>query len=254
MGLLRRDPAQRLTGAAVRRALMPGAGESPPGSVMATPDLPFVGRGPELHALIEARDEVLAGRARAVAIYGPSGIGKSALVRQFVRQLERDAVVLIGRCYENESVPYKALDGVVDDLSRYLASSARGLGRGSAAARCARAGSSVPRPASGGGDRRGRARRRSRSRRSLSHQAAGVRGAERAARDAGRADLARDLDRRPAMGRRRQHRPPRGAAGAGRTFRDADAVVLSQEEIGSKPFLQALLPRTSAVTARAAHR
>ena len=59
-----------------------------------------------------------------MAVSGPSGIGKSALVRYFLSQIAGpdDAIVLSGRCYENESVPYKALDGVVDDLSRHLAS------------------------------------------------------------------------------------------------------------------------------------
>jgi hypothetical protein len=57
-------------------------------------------------------------------VSGPSGIGKSTLVRRFLGQIvaSHDVVVLSGRCYENESVPYRALDGVVDGLSRRLAS------------------------------------------------------------------------------------------------------------------------------------
>ena len=57
----------------------------------------------------------------------PSGIGKSALVRRFLDQLSAsgDVVILRGRCYEQETVPYKALDGVIDSLSGYLALAAR---------------------------------------------------------------------------------------------------------------------------------
>jgi hypothetical protein len=74
--------------------------------------------------LNDAFDAVMNKVARIVSVHGPSGIGKSALVRRFLGQFgaRADVVVLSGRCYENESVPYKALDGVIDDLSRYLLS------------------------------------------------------------------------------------------------------------------------------------
>ncbi|MCA9659570.1 MAG: AAA family ATPase, partial [Myxococcales bacterium] len=53
-----------------------------------------------------------------------SGTGKTALVRAFLeaQRADPDLVVLPSRCYVHESVPYKALDGVVDRLSRLLVS------------------------------------------------------------------------------------------------------------------------------------
>jgi serine/threonine protein kinase len=60
-----------------------------------------------------------------VVVRGESGSGKSALLTCFARSLEgssaeRPAWVLRGRCYERESLPYKGLDSVIDDLSRVL--------------------------------------------------------------------------------------------------------------------------------------
>ena len=68
------------------------------------------------------RAAVVQGQSRTVSVYGPSGIGKSTLIRTFIEQAEQRhaAIVLAGRCYENESIPYKGLDGVVDELSRHL--------------------------------------------------------------------------------------------------------------------------------------
>ena len=123
--LLRRDPEARATGRDVLRRLGSKTGEPrlpiplPPSSRQLAP---LVGRGRELEALEIAFADVGRGRTAALYIHGPSGVGKTALVRRFLDDLiGRDqAIVLAGRCYEQESVPYKALDSVVDALSRYL--------------------------------------------------------------------------------------------------------------------------------------
>src|SRR4029453_12805510 len=79
---------------------------------------PWVGRARDLECLEVAFAEMCRGRTVACYIHGPSGIGKTALVRRFLddRIGRQQAIVLAGRCYEQESVPYKALDSVVDVL------------------------------------------------------------------------------------------------------------------------------------------
>ena len=67
-------------------------------------------------------DRVPLGQAVTVLVSGPSGIGKSELVRRFLAEVERDAGtwVLRGRCHPEESVPYKAFDALIDALTRRL--------------------------------------------------------------------------------------------------------------------------------------
>jgi hypothetical protein len=82
---------------------------------------PFVGRDEPLRTLhVQFRNS--RSGAAVVALHGPSGIGKSALIREFLDQLATtpQAVILRGRCYERETVPYKALDAIVDSLSHHL--------------------------------------------------------------------------------------------------------------------------------------
>ena len=122
MGLLCRDPERRLSGREALRQIASGAGALSAPSARPRRASSFVGRARELDILNRAFLGATHGCAGVVCIHGPSGIGKSALVQCFLdRVLEReDVVVLRGRCYERESVPYKALDGVIDSLSQYL--------------------------------------------------------------------------------------------------------------------------------------
>jgi serine/threonine protein kinase len=124
-GLLRHDPSARPSGREVLALLGvhdERARASAPGWLTPLPEAPFVGRARELAELQRAFEATQQGRAVTLYLSGASGVGKSALVHHFLEDLQRRAkvVLLEGRCYERESVPYKALDSLVDGLSRYL--------------------------------------------------------------------------------------------------------------------------------------
>ena len=132
--LLHRDPETRPDGPEVLRRLQ-GAGpgdveggtgdlaEEPAG--LCIPTLPrgrLIGRSSHLDKLTDAYRVMCGGNAVIALVHGPSGMGKTSLIERFLDGLrEREpAVILSGRCYESESVPFKALDSLMDRLSEYL--------------------------------------------------------------------------------------------------------------------------------------
>src|SRR6185369_5479231 len=82
----------------------------------------FVGRRTELAGLRAGLADVRSGHPVMVHVHGPSGIGKTELIAHFARAVQAtgDGLVLRGRCHPRESVSYKALDDIVDGLSRWL--------------------------------------------------------------------------------------------------------------------------------------
>lgn len=120
--LLRRDPGSRPTGSEVLRRVG-GSLVEPRESALPTGRhaLPFVGRQQQLQTLREAFTALQQGQTSIVFVHGRSGMGKSVLVERFLESLrDEETVILAGRCYEQESVPYKAVDSLIDALSRYL--------------------------------------------------------------------------------------------------------------------------------------
>ncbi|HEV8269349.1 MAG TPA: serine/threonine-protein kinase, partial [Thermoanaerobaculia bacterium] len=125
--LLRRDPEERPAGDEILHRLHSGprARISPRRASRSSGSRPafLVGRDQALQNLQDALVTVKGGKPVVVFVTGPSGIGKSTLAKRFLettRAEDDGVVVLSGRCYERESVPYKALDSLVDSLSQYL--------------------------------------------------------------------------------------------------------------------------------------
>lgn len=121
--LLRRDPAQRPTGRQVLARLGSTAARTTAIESITPRTTTFVGRDAQLARLRSAFDRMKHGRGSTVYVHGRSGMGKTALITHFlntIRRTEPGLILLAGRCYEHEAVPFKAFDSVLDSLSDQL--------------------------------------------------------------------------------------------------------------------------------------
>ena len=130
MQLLRRDPAQRPSGAEILAELSVGATPVPLSEIESAPVLAgapvFIGRTAEMQALRRGYGRACAGNLALLLVEGDPGIGKTALVERFLDQIAASAdpfrrpLILRGRCHERETLPFKAFDSIVDALAYSL--------------------------------------------------------------------------------------------------------------------------------------
>ncbi len=144
--LLQREPTLRPGGAELADALGLAAGSTILGSTSHgsedtrsgsqedewpanEPVTQLIGREEQLAQLEVVREE-LASQSRPLVtwISGRSGEGKSSLAEKFLAPMRvgAESLVLSGRCYDRESVPFKAIDGIIEPLVAFLRS---GTGR-----------------------------------------------------------------------------------------------------------------------------
>jgi eukaryotic-like serine/threonine-protein kinase len=130
--LLQRDPQQRPDSATISAAL--GAGDKSSHSdatgddscgLTQSPEYELIGRRTQLQQLSDCLSDVMeTGRPVITFVSGRSGEGKTSLVEKFLDPLRlgRDVLVLSGRCYDRESVPFKAVDTMIDAIVAFLRS------------------------------------------------------------------------------------------------------------------------------------
>jgi eukaryotic-like serine/threonine-protein kinase len=118
--LLDRDPLHRPGADEILPALAVPDDEVAAAARRHAPTAAVVGRARELAALDEALAAADDGPV-IVALRGAPGIGKTALLATFLDEArKRGAQAYSGRCLELEAVPYRGLDGAIDQLANDL--------------------------------------------------------------------------------------------------------------------------------------
>jgi len=117
MRLLEPDPVRRASYEEVIRLVSPEGGAQVREAVRS----PFVGREASLRVLYESY-AVAENSPVLVHLSGPSGIGKTVLLREFMLGVASrpSTMVFAGRCYEGESVPFQAIDDLIDNIGQHL--------------------------------------------------------------------------------------------------------------------------------------
>ncbi len=120
--LLQRDPAKRPHGSEIVAAFASDETSAGEEDSFAPTSMPFIGRERHLEELNQTFEETVASRTIVCRVHGRSGAGKSTLIQHFLDDLShrQNTVVLTGRCYEQESVPYKGIDSLIDAVTQYL--------------------------------------------------------------------------------------------------------------------------------------
>jgi hypothetical protein len=122
MRLLHPDPLRRPSGEWVQSALDAVKIRPRADAVGAPIRDALIGRESHLDCLREAL-ETSKRETVVVLVSGLSGMGKTALIRHFLheeREKDPGLLALTSRCYERETLPYKAIDPLVDALARHL--------------------------------------------------------------------------------------------------------------------------------------
>ena len=123
MRLLARDPQARPDAREIARCMSMQPVAAP--TARSTRSI-LVGRSAQLQTLAKAHQSVGdQHRPLMLFIRGRSGEGKTSLAERFLDELRTGAgppTILSGRCYDRESVPFKALDSLIDALCGHLRS------------------------------------------------------------------------------------------------------------------------------------
>ncbi|MCA9523862.1 MAG: protein kinase [Myxococcales bacterium] len=119
--LLQREPHDRPSGYDVRQRLAIARSRDESAiqrETVRAEHLHLVGRKEEMRTLQRAFQFAQSGTPTIVHLSAPSGLGKSALLHHFVDLLTRvsNAQLVSGRCMQQENVPYKAVDNLIDHL------------------------------------------------------------------------------------------------------------------------------------------